>query len=137
VETGEISGSDVTIIETVTVCTIDRRQGSNQKPQCTIKRVRILSNPVSKSDAEPSEASASPTSDNEAAPSESAGAMTEQMCPISSREKTPEEQEAEMVDCMIKSHEKEKDEKDTVAGRIERNPGLPRWKPNKRKRDTS
>jgi hypothetical protein len=137
VESGEIPGSDVTTIETTTTCTFNRRKGSNQNPECTVTRVRVLKNPAGKPDTEPSETKESPTPADGDNQTGSAGAKNDQMCRLPSKEMTSDEAEAEMVDCMIKSHEKEKEEKDTVAGRTARNPSRPRWKFMKRKRDTS
>jgi hypothetical protein len=107
VESGESSGPDVTIIETVTVCTIDRRKSGNQIPKCTVKRVRVLNSPPRELDAEPSEINESLTPGNEDDQTGSAVAKNEQVCPIPSKEMTMEEQESAALDCLSKAYDRE------------------------------
>jgi hypothetical protein len=104
---GECSGSDVTTIETVTVCTIDRRKTGNQNPKCTVTRVRVLNKSPGKSDTEPSEVNEPPTPEKREDQTGSAGAKNEDMCPLPSREMTAEEEEAAMIDCLGKARDKE------------------------------
>ena len=102
---GECSGPDVTTIETVTVCTIDRRKGVDQTPKCSVKRVRVLPTPPAKADTNPTQIKESPTPVNSENPREAAGKKNDQTCLLPSKEMTSEEEEAAMIDCLDKAHE--------------------------------
>ena|SRR5208283_1601925 len=102
---GECSGPDVTAIETVTVCIIDRRKGADQTPKCSVKRVRVLPTPPTKADTNPTEIKEYPTPVNGENPKEAADKKSDQTCALPSKEMTPEEEEAAMIDCLDKAHE--------------------------------
>src|SRR5208337_1781554 len=104
---GECSGPDVTAIETVTVCIIDRRKGVDQTPQCSVKRVRVFPILPAKADTNPTEMKESPTPVNGENPREAADKKRDQTCALPSKEMTPEEEEAAMIDCLDNAHEKE------------------------------
>jgi hypothetical protein len=103
---GESSGPDVTAIETVTVCTFDRKKGRDQKPICTIQRVRVLNNPPGKSDTNPPKIKDSPTPADGENKSGSVAMKSDKMCSLPFNEMTSEEEEAAMIDCMDKANEK-------------------------------
>jgi hypothetical protein len=128
VESGESSGTDVTTIETVTVCTFDRRKGSDPTPRCTIKRVRILDNPPSRSDTDPMEVKESSTPNAGDNSTVSACHKDDQTCSLPTKEMTSEEQEAAAIDCISKANDKESGV--TAAGRsLDLNkPRRLRWK---------
>jgi hypothetical protein len=107
VELGESSESDVTTIETVTVCTIDRRKTGNQNPKCTVTQVKVLNKPPGNSDTEPSEVNKPPTSGKGEDQTASAGAKNEQMCPLPSREMTADEEESARINCIGKAYGRE------------------------------
>jgi hypothetical protein len=131
-ESGQTSGSRVTILETVMVCTIDPTKSGEQIPECTIKQVRVLNQTPGPSDSEPPEIEESLVSDGDT-PKVSTGTRNDQMCPIPSRNQTPEEVEAATINCLMKSHEK----KETESSIAERNSTHYRRNLNNRKRDTS
>ena|SRR5208283_3120070 len=102
---GECSGSDVMTIETVTVCIIDRRKGADQTPKCSVKRVRVLHIQPAKADTNPTEIKKSPTPVEGETPIGATPVKSDQTCPLPSKEMTPEEEEAAMIDCLDKAHE--------------------------------
>jgi hypothetical protein len=106
VESCESSGSDVTTIETVTICTFDRRKGHDQTPKCTIKRVRVLNKPPRISDTVLTGVKDTQTPIEGDNPMVSTG-KEDQICPLPTKEMTSEEQEAAMINCMCKANDKE------------------------------
>jgi len=106
-ESGVYSGPDVTTIETVTVCIIDRRKGADQTPKCSIKRVRVLPTPPAKADTKPTEIKESPAPVNGETPAGAKPVKNDQTCPLPSKEMTSEEQEAAIINCLDNAHEKD------------------------------
>jgi hypothetical protein len=121
VDSSESYGSDVTTIETVTVCTFDRRKGHDQTPRCTIRRVRILDKPLRRSDKDPKEKQESPTPVEEDNQTVSTGTKDDRMCPLPTKEMTSEEQEAAMIDCMCKANDKESGVTTPAGRNLDRN----------------
>ena len=114
------------------VCSIDLSKSGVQTPECFVKQVRVLNQTFDKPDREPSEIEEFPVSDFEDVPKESAGSRNDQMCPIPSRDRTPENAEEIMIDCMMKSHEKE----DIESSMADNNSGLRNRRQINRKQDT-
>ena len=104
----EFIGSDVTAVETVTVCYFNRKN-SDQTPKCTVK-TRVLNEDPAKSDSEhPVETD--PPAAKVGRELKRSAQSDEQTCHLPSKELTRDDAEAAAIDCMEKAQAK----KDRVA----------------------